>query len=156
MKRLLLVVAVLLLAAAIGVGGFLFQLNAQATAPGQGTEELDLEVPRGANARSVGLQLQKTGLIGDTTVFRFVVWKRGGLALKAGKFKLSRALSPMALAAALEKPPLAEDEPFVVVEGWRIRDVDEALAAAGRADPGAYIKAASSRVGYIAPFTLPD
>ena len=107
-------------------------MNSQATAPGAGTEELELEVPKGANARSVGVLLQKTGLIGDTTVFRYVVWKRGGLALKAGKFKLSRQLSPMELATALEKPPLAEDEAFVVVEGWRIRDVDEALVAAGR------------------------
>ena len=62
----------------------------------------------------------------------------------------------MELAAALEKPPLAEDEPFVVVEGWRIHDVDDALVACGRADAGAYVKAASSRIGYTAPFTLPD
>ncbi len=155
-KRLIQVALVLLLVAALGVGGFVFQLSNQASAPGLGTEEIELEVPRGANARSVGAQLQKVGLIGDTFLFRFVVWKRGGLALKAGKFKLSRALSPMELAAALEKPPLAEDEPFVVVEGWRLRDVDEALVAAGRADPGAYVKAASSRGGYSAPFTLPD
>lgn len=155
-KRILLVGVVLLLVAALGVGGFVFQLDSQARAPGAGTGELELEVPRGANARSVGVLLQKTGLLGDTTVFRYVVWKRGGLALKAGKFKLSRSLSPMELATALEKPPLAEDEPFVVVEGWRIRDVDEALVAAGRCDAGAYVKAASSRQGYVAPFTLPD
>lgn len=155
-KRLLLVGVILLLVAVLGVGGFVFQLNGQATAPGAGTEELELEVPRGANARSVGVQLQKAGLIGDTFVFRYVVWKRGGLALKAGKFKLSGALSPAELATELERPPLAEDEPFVVVEGWRIRDVDEALVAAGRADAGAYVKAASSREGYVVPFTLPD
>jgi UPF0755 protein len=62
----------------------------------------------------------------------------------------------MDLAAALEKPPLAEDEPFAVLEGWRIRDVDAALVAAGRSEAGAYIKAAASRVGYTVPFTLPD
>ncbi len=156
MKRVLLVLLVLALLAALGVGGFVFRLHSQATAPGPGGEDVELEVPKGANARSVGVLLEKQGLVPDTTVFRYVVWKRGGLSLKAGKFKLSRALSPMELAAALEKPPLAEDEPFVVVEGWRIRDVDEALAAAGRADAGAYIKAASSRQGYSAPFTLPD
>lgn len=156
MKRLFLVTVVLALVAALGAGGFLLSLNSKANAPGLGTEEIELEVPRGANARSVGVQLQKVGLVGDTLVFRYVVWKRGGLALKAGQFKLSRALSPVELAAALEKPPLAEDEPFVVVEGWRIRDVDDALVAAGRADPGAYVKAASSRLGYVAPFTLPD
>src|SRR4051794_6479546 len=122
MKRLLLILFVVLLVAGLGVGGYAFNLNSQATSPGTGTEELELEVPKGANARSVGTLLEKSGLISDHLVWRYVVWKRGGLALKAGKFKLSRALSPMELAAALEKPPLAEDEPFVVVEGWRIRD----------------------------------
>jgi UPF0755 protein len=42
-----------------------------------------------------------------------------------------------------------------VVEGWRLRDVDEALAAAGRADRGEYLKAASAPLGYVAPFVLP-
>ena len=156
MKRLLLVLAVLCFAAALAVGGFYLSLNNQAIAPGPGGEDVELEVPKGANARSVGNQLHKAGLIADTTTFRFAVWKRGGLALKAGKFKLSRTLSALELASALEKPPLAEDEPIVVVEGWRIHDVDDALVAAGRAEPGAYLKAASSRVGYTAPFTLPD
>ena len=156
MKRLVLVLLVLGLLGALGVGGFYFRMHSLSIAPGPGGTDVELEVPRGANARSVGVLLRQQGLVPDTTVFRFVVWQRGGLSLKAGKFKLSRSLSPMELATALEKPPLAEDEPFVVVEGWRLRDVDEALAAAGRADAGAYLKAASSRVGYTAPFTLPE
>lgn len=156
MKRLLLGLVVLVVLAGLAAGGFYFRLSSGAAAQGPGGGEVELEVPRGANARSVGALLLKTGLIDDPTVFRFVVWKRGGLSLKAGKFKLSRALSPMELAAALEKPPLAEDEPFVVVEGWRLRDTDEALVAAGRCAPGEYLKAASSRQGYTAPFTLPD
>lgn len=152
-KRLFLVLSVFLV---LAVGAFFFALNSMANAPGPGGEEVLLEVPRGANARSVAGQLQKLGLLSDTSVFRFVVWRRGGLSLKAGKFRLSSSLSAVELATALEKPPLAEDEPFVVVEGWRLRDVDEALVAAGRADPGAYLKAASSRLGYTAPFTLPE
>lgn len=156
MKRLLLVLVVFVLLGVAAAGGYYAHLNSLATSPGPGGTDAELEVPKGANARSVGVLLEKQGLIPDTTTFRFVVWKRGGLSLKAGKFKLARTLSPMELAAALEKPPLAEDEAFVVVEGWRIRDVDEALTAAGRIDAGAYIKAASSRLGYSAPFTLPD
>lgn len=148
--------AVLVLIPLVGAGAFYAHLNSAASAAGTGTGEVELEVPKGATARSVGTLLEKNELLDDTTVFRFVVWKRGGLNLKAGKFKLSRTLSPMELAAALEKAPLAEDEPFSILEGWRIRDVDAALVAAGRADAGAYTKAASSRQGYTAPFTLPD
>lgn len=156
MKRLAIVVLVLLLLVGIGGGGYYLKLDLAAKSPGPGTTEVEFEVPKGATARSVGTLLEKNGLISDPTVFRFAVWKRGKLSLKAGKFKLSQALSPLELCDALEKPPLAEDEPFAVLEGWRIRDVDAALVAVGRADAGAYTKAAASRVGYTAPFTLPD
>jgi UPF0755 protein len=155
MKRLVVAVVVLLLAVVGAAGLFAFTLDARAHAPGPGGEDVELEVPRGANARSVGAQLEREGLVEGPTVFRYVVWRRGGLKLKAGKFRLSRAASPFQLAEALEQSPLAEDEPFVVVEGWRLRDVDEALAAAGRADAGAYLAAATTPAGYKAPFPLP-
>jgi UPF0755 protein len=155
-KKLLIVLAVLLVLVAGGAGVFWFSLDARANAPGPGGEDVELEVPKGATSRSVAAQLEKAGLLPDTTVFRYVVWKRGGFKLKAGKFRLSRAASPMQLADALEQSPLAEDEPFVVVEGWRLRDVDAALVAAGRADAGAYVKATANADGYKAPFPLPQ
>jgi UPF0755 protein len=155
-KRLALAALALVLMSAVVVGGYVFHLESLATTPGVGVDEVELEVPKGANARSVGGLLEKTTLVPSATIFRYVVWKRGGLSLKAGKFKLSRSLSVIDLAAALEKPPLAEDEAFVVVEGWRIRDVDEALVATGRCEPGDYAKAASSAEGYVSPFPLPS
>jgi UPF0755 protein len=155
-KRLVLVLVVLAVLVAGAVGGSFLYFQSLATSPGSGGGEVELEVPKGATARSIGTLLEKNGLVPSATVFRFAVWKRGGLSLKAGKFKLAQSLSPLELAAALEKAPLAEDEPFSVLEGWRIRDVDAALVAAGRAEVGAYTKAAASRVGYTAAFTLPE
>lgn len=155
MKKLVLVLLLLVLVAAVGAAGFYLRLEGLANAAGAPGPDVELEVPKGANARSVGALLVKAGLVPDATVFRYVVWKRGGLQLKAGKFKLPRTLTPLELATALEKPPLAEEEPFSVLEGWRLRDTDEALTAAGRCDPGAYLKAASSFDGYAAPFPLP-
>jgi UPF0755 protein len=64
-------------------------------------------------------------------------------------------MSPAAIAEALEGAPLPDDVPFVVIEGWRLRDTDAALAAAGWIEPGAYVAAASSGAGYTAPFELP-
>lgn len=156
MKRLVVAFLVLLLLGGLGVGGYVLNLDTQANTAGVAGDDVVLEVPRGANARSVGALLEKENLVPSTTVFRYVVWKRGGLALKAGKFSLSRTSTPFELATALEKAPLAEDEPFVVVEGWRLRDVDEALSHAGRCEAGAYLKATASRLGYTAPFTLPE
>lgn len=155
MKKLVIGILVVVVLAVLSVAGVFLWFERAANAPGPAGDDVLLEVPKGANARSIGTLLVKHELVSDPLVFRYVVWKRGGLQLKAGKFTLPRTLSPMELAAALEKPPLAEDEPFVVVEGWRIRDVDEALASAGRIDAGAYVKAASSGAGYTAPFELP-
>lgn len=156
MKKVVVAFAVLVVLVLGAAGVFVFSLDSRASAPGRGGEDVELEVPKGANARSVAGQLEKAGLIADPLVFRYVVWKREGLKLKAGKFRLSRSASPLALADALEESPLAEDEPFVVVEGWRLRDVDAALVAAGRLDPGEYVKAASQADGYRAPFPLPQ
>ena len=155
MKKRLIGLLALGVLGALAAGGFYLRLESKARAPGAGSGDAEFEVPKGSNARSVAVQLEKAKLIDDTLVFRYVVWKRGGLALKAGKFSLSRQASPMELATALETAPIAEEEPFVVVEGFRIRDTDAALAAAGRADAGAYLKAASSAAGYRAPFKLP-
>jgi UPF0755 protein len=156
MKKALVAVVVLLTLLLIGVGGLVFSLDARAHAPAStlGTE-VEFEVPKGANARTVAVQLQRAGLIDDPLVFRYVVWRRGGLALKAGRFRFPSTASAFELAGLLETAPIADDEPFIVVEGWRLRDVDEALAAAGRADRGEYLKAASAPLGYVAPFVLP-
>lgn len=155
MKKVLIALVALVLLAALAAGGTYFYFDSAATSPRAEQGEVELEVPKGANARSVATLLQKAGLLDDPLVFRYAVWKRGGLSLKAGKFKLSKSLSPLGLCAELEKPPLAEEEPFVVVEGFRIRDTDEALATAGRAERGAYLKAAASSQGYSAGFELP-
>lgn len=152
-KALLIVVAVLVLVLVGSVGAFM-RFDARTKAPGTGTEEVVFEVAKGSTARSVAAKLEKDGLV-DATVFRFAVWRRGGLKLKAGKFHLSQTLSAMQLAEALETAPQAEDEPFVVVEGFRLRDTDAALAAAGRIDAGAYLKATASADGYTASFPLP-
>lgn len=156
MKKAVIAVLVLFGLAGLAVGGFAFSLDSRARAAGEPGADVELDVPKGANARTVAAQLEKAELIEDTLVFRYVVWRRGGLSLKAGHFKFPHTASPFELATLLETPPLAEDEPFVVVEGWRLRDVDEALVAAGRAERGAYLKAASSNKGYTAPFTMPD
>ena len=59
------------------------------------------------------------------------------------------------LLAALCGPPVPEDVPFTVVEGWRIREIDAALAAKGWSAPGAYLAAATHPETFHATFLLP-
>ncbi len=156
MKRILLGLMLLLVLGVTGAGVFAFSIAKTAGEPMDiPADSAEFEVPKGANAKTVGKLLEEKHLVSSPLVWRFVIWNRGGLKLKAGKFKLEGRLSTFDIADALEKSPLAEDEPFVVVEGFRIRDTDEALVEAGRINAGEYIKAASSADGYTAPFPLP-
>ncbi len=138
----------------VGAGAF-WWIDTGARRTGPSGDDVELEVQRGATAKTMAVMLEKNGLVRDGRFFRYAVWRRGGLALKAGKFRLSPKLSAFDLAVALEASPLAEEEAIVIVEGWRIRDVDAALVQAGRLDRGAYVQAASDANGYLAPFTLP-
>src|SRR4051812_684658 len=116
----------LVLAVALGAGGvYLLAERAVNTPAKEGdASEVEVKVPPGTSARALGPLLAREGLIADARVWRYFLWKRGHLDAKAGRFLLKRDMAMPALAAALEGPPLPEDQPFVVVEGWRLRDTD--------------------------------
>ncbi|WP_373047840.1 endolytic transglycosylase MltG [Vulgatibacter sp.] len=156
MKKFFLALVALILLGGLGAGGaFVWAGKAVQTPLRPGAEPVEFTVPKGATGQALGAQLAEAGLITDARLWRFHLWRRGGLAAKAGRFSLSPGMSAAEIARALEGAPLADDKPFVIVEGWRLRDTDAALAAAGWIEPGAYIAAASSGKGYTAPFELP-
>ena len=157
MKKLFLAVAASVLVVSLGAGGaFVWAERAVETPARPGaTEPVEFTVERGTTGQALGRKLADAGLIADARLWRFHLWRRGGLAAKAGRFSLSPGMSAAEIATALEGTPLPDDKPFVVIEGWRLRDTDAALAAAGWIEPGAYIAAASSSKGYRASFELP-
>jgi len=118
--------------------------------------ELVVEVPAGATARSMAPILEEAGVIDDAG--DFVLWvrltKEGG-CIKAGRHKVRPDMDAAAIVASLCAAPLASDVPFTVVEGWRIREIDAALAQAGLAEAGAYSLAVSTPSAYTASFPLP-
>ncbi len=71
--------------------------------------------------------------------------ERDASCLKAGRFEVHRAMSLNEVIDVLCGPPLANDEPFTVVEGWRIREIDAALAAKGWITAGDYASLATSK-----------
>jgi UPF0755 protein len=157
MKKLLFLVLGLIVLAGVAAGGaFLWAENGTKTPKVAGeAPEIEFVVKKGMSARGLGPELQSAGLIDDTRLWRFHLWRRGGMALKAGRFKLRASMSIAELAKTLEGPPLPEDVPFVMIEGWRLRDTDEALAAKGLIKPGAYIAAATRPDRFNASFPLP-
>jgi UPF0755 protein len=157
LKRILLGLLVVLVLAAAAVGGtFVWAERAVRTpmAPPD-APAVTFVVPKGASGRGLGPLLASQGLIRDARLWQWHLFRRGHFAPKAGRHKVSPAMTVAELATALEGTPLAEDKPFVVIEGWRLRDTDEALAAAGLINPGAYISAARHPERFTAPFPLP-
>ena len=152
MKKVALVALVAALAGGAGFG-WLERSVRTPMRPGSG-EKVVWEVPRGATGRSLGARLERDGLIRAEWLWRYHLWRRGGLAAKAGRFELGPGMSVAEIASALEGNPLPEDEPFVIVEGWRLRDTDEALARKGWIEPGAYLAAASDPSWVRAPFPI--
>ncbi|AKQ63369.1 hypothetical protein A176_000281 [Myxococcus hansupus] len=158
MKRILWVLgAAFVLLAASGAGAFFwFEQQAHAAAAPPGADVVEFTVPKGATGRGLGTLLASQGLIRDARVWRWHLFRRGGFAPKAGRHEISPSMTLAELATELEDNPIPEDVPFVVVEGWRLRDTDAALAAAGHIKAGAYIAAASKPQDFTAPFPLPS
>jgi UPF0755 protein len=156
-KKLLIALLVIVLLAAAGGGAVLWSAERSVDAPGPlgDSAEVSFTVPKAASAREVGRLLEAEGLISDARLWRYFLWRRGGLNAKAGRFMLRRGSSMRALATALEGMPIPEDAPVVVVEGWRIRDTDAERASAGLINAGAYAASAAKPSSFKAPFGLP-
>jgi UPF0755 protein len=114
------------------------------------------EVPAGSNARALGSKLSEAGLIDDENAWRYYLKSReAGGCLKAGRFELSRSMDMPTLMETMCGAPMADEEPFTIVEGWRIRDIDQALAEAGHIEAGAYLAAVSRPGDFELDLPLP-
>lgn len=115
------------------------------------------EVPKGSTARSLAGSLHDVGLV--TSPDNFVMYVRltkEGACIKAGRHNVSPAMTAGELIEAMCGAPIANDVPFTVVEGWRIREIDAALAEKGWTQPGEYTAAVADITRYSAPFPLPS
>ena len=122
------------------------------------TEEVMFEVPAGSTARGLADDLLAAGLVvGALEVGVVPALGRGRRpASRRGATGRARAWTRATAArGALRRRRCPKDVPFIVVEGWRLRDIDAALAAQGSITPGAYIEAASDPRSYTATFPLP-
>lgn len=120
------------------------------------TEELLFEVPKGATARGLAEPLAQAGLVQASWRWSWYIRvEADGSCIKAGKHRVTRAMDAPTLLATLCAAPVPDDVPFAVIEGWRVRDIDAALAAKGWCQPGVYIAAATHPETFHATFPLP-
>ena len=83
-------------------------------------------------------------------------WRKGLKITQAEAATLLGRSLRMVIMYEKETAPIPDEVPFTIVEGWRIRDIDAALAAAGRIAPGQYAAAAERASSYTATFPLPE
>ncbi len=126
------------------------------------TTEVIFEVAAGTTARGLGPDLEKAGLVVDSWRWEWFLRtgtsgaQEGGKCLKAGRHRVNAGMDATALLTALCGAPVPVDEPFTVVEGWRIREIDAALAAKGWAPAGAFTTAVTTDLGsYTVNYPLP-
>jgi UPF0755 protein len=118
--------------------------------------EILFEVAQGMTAGSLAQPLEDAGIIDDAGNFKVFVRITGeGGCLKAGRFPLRRDMDAHNLLRTMCGVPLADDTPFTVLEGWRILEIDEALAAEGWTELGDYMRLARDPSQFTAPFPLP-
>ena len=109
------------------------------------TETFRFEVPKGAVAANLGDEMVAAGFVSSELNWKLYLRSTDASCLKAGAFEVSHAMSLDELVQTLCGTPLADDVSFTIIEGWRIRDTDKALAAAGLIAAGAYADVALNK-----------
>lgn len=136
---------------------FLLACDLEAPADPAATTEVMFEVPAGASARGLGDDLVAAGLVAEEWKWEwFLRTGADGACIKAGRHRVKASMPLPALLAALCGAPVPKDEPFTVVEGWRAREIDAALAAKGWIQAGAYLEAIQDPSAYKVTFPMPE
>lgn len=118
------------------------------------TTDIVFEVPKGSSANGIAPKLVENRLVPSVWKWKWFIRGEDASCLKAGKFRLRRTMSMREVLKTMCGVPLADETPFKVLEGWRIRDIDASLAAQGFIVPGAYKNIAESKAVDL-PFPVP-
>ncbi|HEY7640016.1 MAG TPA: endolytic transglycosylase MltG [Steroidobacteraceae bacterium] len=143
MRRLLRILAILIVLSALAAGGLAYWGNQWLEQPIAGLQQrTTFEVPRGVHMRSVAAALRERGLLDRPDVW--IVWSRltrRDAALKAGEYELQPGLTPKTLLTLLSSGQVLLHS-ITFIEGSTFADVRNALVAndavrndsAGRSD----------------------
>ena len=120
--------------------------------------EYTVEVPSGTTSRTLGAILEEDQIINSGADFTTCVrmTNKGECAIKAGRFKLSRDMDVDRIFEVVCGDPIPDEGvPLTITPGWRIREIDAALAKEGLTLPGEYRALVTHPKGFEAPFPLP-
>lgn len=123
--------------------------------PGDGRRvEVEVVVPPGASARSIGDLLAARGIISSPTVFALAARLSGDAEdLRAGRYRLARGISVSEALEALRRGGLPDDIVVTIPEGWTLRMIAARLEEAGFGPAEAFLAEAEGLEGTLFPDT---
>ena len=119
------------------------------------TQDVVFEVPKGSSGSKLPKLLHDAGLLADSQLTPAKLYVKLHPAFpKFGKHQLTQGMSLLQTLETLGGTALPDDVPVTVIEGWRIIDTDQDLAAwtPPMAPSGAYAAAASEPKRFKIPF----
>ena len=143
MKRLLLAVFVLLLAA-LAAGGVWLLLGSEKPYKGYAAQEQFVEIPPGAGPAAIGRRLTDAGVIRDRLSFRVALWRSGqARRLQAGEYRFDR---PMSAREVIDKIARGDVflRPLTFPEGLTIRQMSQIFDRDGAGTAAEFVKAAQN------------
>src|SRR6516164_3756627 len=140
-RLLVILFALLVIGAAFGVGSFLLGDNApllgtsatqladpMAPVDPNDTSTVVVTVSQGSTANDIGADLQQRGLVRSSLAFRFAADQAGvGTSLAAGKYELSKSMSPPEIVQVLAKGEVRRGLVATIPEGWRSEQIADRL-----------------------------
>lgn len=167
-RRLVLVVIVLAVAA--GVGGYLWLRSVSEPFKGYAGQEVFVEIPSGTGVNAIGRRLVDAGVVQNTYAFQAAMRLRAnGQTLKAGEYRFSGPMTPDDVIDKLARGDVYL-RPITFPEGLTIAEMGRVFETQGFGKAAAFVKAArdSSSIekldpqaddleGYLFPetYTLP-
>jgi UPF0755 protein len=100
-----------------------------------GGPEFVFEVQPGESVTSVCSRLEELGIVADGSALRdYLIYTGQDTSLQAGSYRLSPAMTAAEIANEMQDSTPSEIE-FVVLAGWRIEEIAEALPTSGLSIP---------------------
>lgn len=144
-KALVLVLALLVVVAAVAATALLIYERAAQPFKGYEAAEQFVDLPPGANSRSIGDKLVRAGVVRDALTFRVALWRSGvARQLKAGEYRFDQPLSALDVAAMIARGEVYL-RAITFPEGLTIDDMGALFEAHGFGTAASFRSAASDR-----------
>ncbi|SDT32027.1 UPF0755 protein [Paenibacillaceae bacterium GAS479] len=137
----LLSLVTLLLLAAAGIGGYIWN----GLRPAAGGESRQVVIERGMSPIEVADRLEQDGIIRNAFIFKYYLkFKEQGSSFKAGTYELSPGMEHEDIVTKLNSGETVKEETirFTIPEGYTVLQIADKLAAEGLVDRDQFVKLA--------------